>query len=344
MIAIHTKSGHFAPGWVAYCHENDIAFKEVDCFTSDIIQQLRGCTALLWHWPHHDYRAQLFARQLIASVEEMGLLVFPNTATCWHYDDKVGQKYLLEAIDAPLIPTFVFYDRRSALEWIEETTFPKVWKLRGGAGSQNVHLVRSRQAARKIVKRSFGSGWNNSRFHAFRDRIWHFRRDRALGTFLNIGRGAARIVFPRKETVSSVKQSGYVYFQEFVPNNTFDIRIQVIGNRAFGLKRFVRSGDFRASGSGQLEYDPCQLPLECVEIAFDVCGQLNAQSLAFDFVVKSGRYLIVEISYAFPASFYSPCPGYWDSSLNWQAGPITPERFILEDVLHALDGGLSDVG
>ena len=95
MIAIHTSSGNFATEWVAYCKEHRIAFKSVDCFASDIIGKLQGCDALLWHWHYHDFRAALFARQLVASVEQMGLVVFPSTATAWHYDDKVGQKYLL---------------------------------------------------------------------------------------------------------------------------------------------------------------------------------------------------------------------------------------------------------
>ena len=68
-------------------------------------------------------------------------MVFPNFNTAWHFDDKVGQKYLLEAIDAPLVPSYVFYSKEMALKWLEQTQFPKVFKLRGGAGSANVKLV-----------------------------------------------------------------------------------------------------------------------------------------------------------------------------------------------------------
>lgn len=340
MIAIHTKSGSFFAEWLTYCQANNISHKEIDCFASDIIQQLRGCRALLWHWGHNDYRAQLFARQLIAAVEEMGLLVFPSSATCWHYDDKVGQKYLLEAIGAPLIPTYVFYDRESALEWVEQTNFPKVWKLRGGAGSQNVQLVKTPQAARKIIKRSFGSGWKNSRFHPLRDRVWHFRRGRTLTSFLDIGRGVLRAIRPHENNIRSALQRDYVYFQDFVPNNRFDIRVIVIGNRAFAIKRMVRDGDFRASGSGTIVYDQAQIPNECVRIAFDVTAVLRAQSCAFDFVYLEKTWFVIEISYAFTSDAYKSCPGYWDGSLNWYAVPVTPERFMLQDVLMAMETGV----
>ncbi|MCX6252929.1 MAG: hypothetical protein NTV31_00395, partial [Bacteroidia bacterium] len=105
-IAIHNRPGSFSDRWIAYCQGNDIPFKTVNCNSSDIIAQLDGCEGLMWHWSHDDYRARNFARQLIFSIEKMGLKVFPNYNTCWHYDDKVGQKYLLEAINAPLVPSY----------------------------------------------------------------------------------------------------------------------------------------------------------------------------------------------------------------------------------------------
>ncbi len=337
MLAIHTKTGSFPAAWIEYCHQYSIPFKEVDCFSSDIVNQLQGCRALLWHWEHNDYRAMLFARQLIASAEAMGLLVFPGTATSWHYDDKVGQKYLLEAIGAPLIPSHVFYDKKTALNWLESIDLPLVWKLRGGAGAQNVKLVSDRKTARRIIRRSFRQGWKNSRFYAFNERLWQFRRDRSLRAFVNIARGVVRAVIPHQKNRSPQADRNYVYFQEFVPENNFDIRIIVIGKRAFAIKRMVREGDFRASGSGFIIRDIDDIPIKCVRIAFDVTRALKSQSCAFDFVYRDGQWLIIEVSYAFSLQVYVDCPGYWDSDLNWQAGKFSPEEFMIEDVLSELN-------
>lgn len=340
MMAIHSATGAFATEWISYCLERGIPFKKVDCFSTDIIPQLQGCSALLWHWEHHDFEAQLFARQLIASVEEMGIRVFPSTKTSWHYDDKVGQKYLLEACGAPLIPSYIFYDRESALNWITETSFPKVWKLRGGAGAQNVRLLKSPQEARKIVQRAFSRGFKNSRFHPLNDRLWEFRRDKTLKSFLNITRGLIRAAFPHKKYARSPVQQDYVYFQDFIPDNSFDIRVIVIGKRAFAIKRLVRDGDFRASGSGRLIYEPIQIPSECITIAFQVTSRLASQCCAFDFVYDGNDWAIVEISYAFSATAYRKCPGFWDKTLEWRDEAVIPERFILDDMLadlHARD-------
>lgn len=333
MLAIHTGSGSFAAGWIQYCDENNVPFKEVDCFSSDIVDQLQDCRALLWHWQHHDYRAALFARQLIASLETMGLIVFPGTATCWHYDDKVGQKYLLEAVDAPLIASHVFYDEESALEWLNASGVPTVWKLRGGAGSRNVKLVRSLDEARRIVARSFRRGWHTSRLHPLRERLWKFRRAPGLGSFVDIARGVGRTILPHEKYRNQSVDRNYVYFQDFIPGNDHDIRVIVIGERAFAIKRMVRDGDFRASGSGVILHDRDAIPEECIRISLDVTRSIGSQCCAFDFVRSGNEWKIIEISYAFSLAGYLDCPGYWDADLSWHPGAFRPEYFMVEDVL-----------
>jgi len=59
---------------------------------------LKYVDGLLWHWANSETKGQLVAKQIIASVENLGIAVFPSINTCWHYDDKIAQKYLLEAI------------------------------------------------------------------------------------------------------------------------------------------------------------------------------------------------------------------------------------------------------
>jgi len=336
MLAIHTKGESFAAGWVEYCRENRIPFKEVNCFSNDIMSQIDGCIALFWHWGHTDYRANLFVRQLIASVEARGVLVFPGTTTCWHYDDKVGQKYLLEAVGAPMVQSYVFYDRGQAMRWLDQAKFPLVWKLRGGAGSQNVRLVRNLQEARAIVRRSFGRGWRSSRFHALREKFWHFHRRPGLGSFFDIGRGLGRAVIPHPVYREQSIERNYVYFQDFIPENDHDIRVIVIGERAISIKRMTREGDFRASGSGVIIHAKDAIPEDCIRVAFDVTKMIGSQCCAFDFVRDGSDWKIIEISYAFSLAGYIDCPGYWTSDLSWHPARVRPEYFMVEDVVSLL--------
>jgi glutathione synthase/RimK-type ligase-like ATP-grasp enzyme len=338
-IAIHASPGGFSDRWVDYCRDHRIDLRLVDCYASDIIRQLEGCDGLMWHWPHWDYKAAQFARQLTYSLELVGISVFPDARTCWHYDDKVGQKYLLEAIGAPLVPSVVFYDRTTARAWIERADFPKVFKLRRGAASANVFLVPSKRAARRIVRRAFGRGFPAvSRVSLLKDRFWQLRRDRDLKALVGIGKGLARLFVPTELERQTPRDRGYVYFQDFIPGNSYDIRVVVIGPRAIGIKRLVRAKDFRASGSGERLYAKDEIDIACVESAFRVSRDLGAQCMAFDYLLSDGQPLITEVSYAFVRHGFRDFPGYWDESLAWHAGPIYPEWFMIEDFIRRIEG------
>jgi hypothetical protein len=342
MIAIHHRhesfSNNFSNKWIEYCEKENIQYKIVNCYDSDIISHLDDCDGLMWHWAHYDYKAALFARQLTYSLEQIGKFVFPNRPTCWHFDDKVGQKYFLEAIGAPLVPTYVFYDKEQALQWISKTMFPKVFKLSGGAGSENVRLVKNKNYACKLIKTGFSKGFKaKNRINFLKERIWQFKRDRDIGSFLNISKGFARLIIPTETEKKFNPEKNYVYFQDFIPQNDYDIRIIVIGKRAFAIKRMVRKGDFRASGSGNIKYEPSEMPVGCVKIAFEITERIRAQCLAYDFVFSNGKPLITEISYGFARRVYLPCPGYWTEKLEWIAGNFFPEYFMIEDFIHNMN-------
>jgi hypothetical protein len=337
-IAIHHCPGSFSDKWIEYCNEHQIDTKLVNCCDSDIIGQVADCDGLMWHWSHGDFKAAQFARQLIYSLEYMGIKVFPDSRTCWHYDDKVGQKYLLEATRAPLVPSYVFYDKRSALAWIENADLPKVFKLRRGAGSANVFLVKSKSHGKKLIRKAFGKGFSPlNRMSLFKDRIWHLKRDKDLKALFGIGKGLARLFVPTLFEKNTFRDQGYVYFQDFIPDNTFDIRIVVIGKRAFGIKRMVRENDFRASGSGSIRHAKQDIDMSCVKCSFEISQRIGSQCLAFDYVFDKKWPQLTEISYAFLQSGYKDCPGYWDENLCWHEQRFCPEWFMVEDFINLLN-------
>ena len=332
-IAIHKHSKGFGKRWVAYCEENHIPYKIVDCYQSDIIRQLEDCDALMWHFYHNDYRDMLFARQLLWSVQAAGKRVFPDYNTCWHFDDKVGQKYLLEAIGVPLVKSYVFYSKAEALDFIRSTSFPKVFKLRGGACSANVKLVKSASQARGLVHKAFGRGFPVfDRMGYFKERFNKFLNGK--DTLLGALKGLGRLIIPLKDINMIHREKGYVYFQDFIPDNTSDTRIIVIGDKAFAIKRMVRKNDFRASGSGSIVYSKEEIDIRCLKIAFETSAKLQSQCMTYDFVFdQDNTPLIVEISYGFSPSGYVDCPGYWDADLKWHEGEFNPYGWMVELVL-----------
>ncbi len=337
-VAIHHRKGSFSDRWIAYCELQGIPYRVVNCLDSDIMKQLSSSAALLWHWSHGDPRDQLMARNVIMAAEAMGVKVFPSVSTCWHFDDKIAQKYLLEAIGAPLVPTYVFYDLGEALRWIDRASFPKVFKLRKGAGSSNVRLVPSATEARALAERAFSAGFSPVS-HYGQDALKRYRIAKRRGDLLNVVRRIPRVLATIQNNKRMMgREKGYVYFQDFIPGNDFDTRVTVIGNRAFGFTRNVRPSDFRASGSGDIVYDTGRIKQECVEIAFDVTRKVGSQSMAFDFVLAEDKQpMILEVSYCYNPNAVHSCPGHWDGNLNWQEGAMWPQDAILIDFINDID-------
>lgn len=328
-IAIHHTPGTFSNRWIEHCEQFGINYGIVNCHDNDIVDQLRAYDALMWHYYHDNYKDSLLAKQLLFALEQAGKVVFPNFYTNWHFDDKVGQKYLLELFRAPLVPSYVFYDKAEAKQWALQTSYPKVFKIRRGAASSNVRLVKNDRQCMRLIDQAFGNGFGQfDPFQAFEDRTRRFRETKNP---LELLKGLGRFVNPPAFARKAGRDRDYVYFQDYIPNNDFDIRLIVIGNRAYGMKRMVRSGDFRASGSGHFVYD--DIEPDVLRVGFDVTKRLKLQCAAYDFIYHEGKPLIIEVSFGFGIKGSSKCKGYWDSELTWHNGEFNPQGWMVDAVL-----------
>lgn len=335
-IAIHHRKGSFSERWIEYCQQHSIEYKLVNAYQTNIVEQVKGCDAFMWHHHHADYRDALFAKQLIYSLESAGIKCYPNSHTTWHFDDKVGQKYLLESVGAPLVPSYVFYTKQEALAWVEKTQFPKVFKLRGGAGSSNVRLVKTKTQAKKIISKAFGSGFSAyNRFGALKESLVKYLHGK--GTLKEVAKKTLQLFTSTTYGKMHSREKGYVYFQEFIPNNTFDLRVVVIVDKAMGEKRYVRKGDFRASGSGEFEY--VSLPNDVLNVAFNTAKSLKMQSVAFDFIFRDNEPLIVEMSYGFGTHGISHCNGYYTNDLQWHEERPDFCGWMIENMIHNCQNG-----
>lgn len=332
MIAIH-KTGSFAKRWIEYCKANDISYKVVNAYDNDIILQIKNCDAFMWHHDHGKYKDVLAAKKILFALEHAGIKVFPDFHTAWHFDDKVAQKYLLEAIDAPMVPSYVFYDKKEALSWAKKTTYPKVFKLKGGAGSANVKLVRTQSECIKLINKAFGKGFKQFDGKAyFLDTIKKYKS--GTKSLKHVAKAFGRMLISTEYAKNMPPERGYAYFQEFIPNNDSDIRVIIIKDKAFAVKRMVRKNDFRASGSGDKKYNIEEIDLRCIEVSFSINKKIKSQSIAFDFVFdEQNNPLIIEICYGFAVEFYDPCPGYWTEDLQFHKESFIPQAWMVEDII-----------
>lgn len=316
------KSGlGFTQEWIKYCESNGISYKLVDCFESDIIHQLKDCDGFMWQHDLLQTKDNLVAKRLLTALEHSGKICFPSILENWHYDDKLAQKYLLEAIDAPLVPTYIFYDKDEALNWIDNSSFPKVFKLNGGAGSINVKLIKTKKEAYRLASKAFGKGFDPVSKSYFLKESYRKYKTGELN-FLSLGKSIYRYFKPTQAVKGFIdtKQKNYMYFQDYIPGNNFDIRLVVLNkSKAFGLKRYNRKDDFRASGSGDFDFlDESMVSKELVKMIFEVTEKLKMDSVAYDIIFdKDKNPLIIEITYAYASKAYNGCPGYWSRDLIW---------------------------
>jgi glutathione synthase/RimK-type ligase-like ATP-grasp enzyme len=342
MIAIHNSEIGFHPRWINYCKKMNIPFKLVDCYSNSIINDLKECDALIWHFWQTGPKDNLVAKRLLAALQHSGKVVFPDFKTSWHFDDKISQKYLLEALGLPLVKSYFFVDKKDALDWVEKTSFPKVFKLKGGAGSANVSLIKSKSSAKSIIKQAFSSGF--SQFDSFGFLIEGLRKFN-LGKIntLSFLKVIYRSIFPPKFSKLLGKEIYHAYFQDFLANNDSDYRVIVIDAKAFAIKRFVRENDFRASGSGNISYDKQNFSDDLIQKSIAYAEILNMQVVAFDLIKDENlEYKIVEISYGYAIDAYDGCVGYWDKNLNFHEGRFDSCEWMIDLVVKKINANKID--
>jgi hypothetical protein len=310
-----------------------VAVRLLDFRNDKDFMQIDGCDGAMWHWYHVPDDKQVAPRILSAIDHVFHLPIFPDLKTCWHYDEKLSQHYLLDALRVPRVKTWVFWDYDQAVAFLERGQYPLIFKLSVGAGSANVLRFESAHQARQKIDQIFGEGILP----------YTFDESPAPGACAcgqgQDGASARSQPIPSQDHAHWYypKQHNYAYFQEFLANNSHDIRITVIGDRAFGYLRQNREGDFRASGSGRLEYEPEKIPREALEIAFEVSRKCGFQCMAYDFLRDAeGKVRLNELSYGFINRLVHGCPGFWDSRLEFHPGRHWPEEFQVEDFLQSL--------
>ena len=343
-IAIH-DGDCWTSLWLEYCREKQIPHKVVCGYDSDILEQIQETSGFLWHINHWYPVDMLMGRHVLNAAEAMGLKVYPNFSTNWHFDDKVAQKYLFEATSAPAVKSWVFYNKKEALDFAKQCKLPIVAKLRRGAGSYNVRLLKTRSEVRHYIRRMFGKGFSSapSLLADAKNKLAVAASNGGISGIWQRLKKAPRfykVMFAAKKGL--FREKGYVYFQEFIPENSFDVRVSVIGNRAWAYKRLCRKGDFRASGSGMIDYDVSNVPLKVIEASFETANKMNTQSICFDWILcPDGEYRFVEVSFGFVDVLVHRVPGYWDRSLGWHEGNFHPSWCVLEDFLQNEDGNHS---
>ncbi|HET7433506.1 MAG TPA: hypothetical protein VFN10_02205 [Thermoanaerobaculia bacterium] len=247
--------------------------------------------------------------------------------SCWLFDDKIAQTYLLRAANLPTPRTWILWNYEEALEFLRGATYPLVAKLSFGFRGLNVGLLRDRAEAESLAHRVFGEGvfrLHETPLALLRSSLRRFR------DVLRRRAGHAPKPLPDQ-------QRNALLLQEFVAGNDFDTRVNVIGDRAFAWRRENAPNDFRASGANRQKLEPSQIDRAPIRLALRAARTLNMRTAAVDMLLrKEGEPLISEISFFFEPFIVRRCQGHYvlaGEQLQWVDGAVEPETAILDDFL-----------
>jgi glutathione synthase/RimK-type ligase-like ATP-grasp enzyme len=234
-------------------------------------------------------------------------------------------------MDVPHVPTYIFYDKHKALDWVKTAEFPKVFKLSKGAGSANVRLVKTKNEAEKLINIAFGKGFKTITYVSTSGKRKITKAKSLQDLITNLKKIPGYLLKVLKNNSLFGNQKGYIYFQNFIEGNDSDTRIVVIGNKSCSIVRNCPPCDFRASGSGIKDYTPEKVDKRCVEIALNFSKKNGFQSMAYDFIYKEGEPVLIEMSYCFETKVY---PGYYDEKLEWHKEKTEVYKEMIDNLIN----------
>lgn len=297
---------------------------EVDARADTIMESLEGCDAFMWRFAGSHLTP--YARRLMQAISQSRkIALFPGEEFLWHIGDKISGQKLMEACGIPTPKTWFYFDKKEACSFLEEAYYPLVFKLNGGGKSVNVCLLENKRQAEFMVDVMFSHGVHE---------IWQAKGSWSRILTRNI-KDALEAWAKRKALPP--RHQGYCIFQEYIPGNNFDLRFQIIGRKVIAFKRHNRPNDFRASGSGLVDYNPKEVTGELVKEIYGFSKKMKMPFVSLDVIFNNSDPLVLEANYNYVAAVPNRCPGYWtlrDKDFEWTKTPPHAERFTFEEFVH----------
>ena len=337
IVGIHTDLSNNFCKWLKrfelILKENNIQTLRLDINQPDFWEVVKTLDLFIFRFQNIDSHHQV-ARSILPVIEhELKIPVYPNHKTWWAFDDKIREWFLLNAAGFPMIKCWVFFTKIEALRWLKTAKLPVLFKLKEGAGSRDVILVKNKRQAKQLIGRMFYKGMLSADIkHGTKARQ---KSDNFVRRMKNFAKKIIGWYTKNYDPRFWQIQKNYVYFQKFMSNNDFDTRITILGDRAIAFIRFNRENDFRSSGSGLIEYDQSKIDRRFIKLAFEITSYFNFQVMTYDFLLdEKNNPKICEIGYTFLDEAVYNVPGYYNKNLEFFPGHHWPQEFILQDLLN----------
>ena len=322
--------------WINYCKLHNLDFEVVNPYEIGVINYLIKFDVILWHFSNYSHTDMLMARNVLFTMENFGKKVFPSVRDSWHFDDKLAETYLLESIKAPIPKSYYYYNLEAVQRLIKQKDleFPIIAKLRNGSGSHNVKLLNNESELSSYSKKMFSSGLDSAPGILYKTSA-NLKSSRDLKTIIKRAKRIPEFLRSLSNAKKFKRERGYVFLQEFIPNDGFDLKVVVVGDKLSFIGRNILKGEFRASGGGSLFYDKERISKNIINSAFNTSDKLGFRCMGYDYVVDqiSLEGKIIEISYGFSHQALLNANGYFDRDGIWHNEPLNAPQEILKNLV-----------
>ncbi len=244
------------------CIEEEISYQVIDITKDNWLEAIQqaNCHGLVgqpiaWNrvWK------QLYEDRLYVIEEILKFPIIPSFKETWFYESKRRSCDWLKAHQLPHPQTYVFYDRSEAQEFLDQCTYPIVFKSDLGAGSKGVQVCRDQRTAIALMEQCFKGGFRTPNTD-LRDKQW-----------------------------------GYVLFQTYLEDAS-EWRLVRVGD-SFFCRIKGKVGDYH-SGSGKMSWGtpPPELLNDFKKLTDD--HQFHSMNIDY-FEDKHGNYYINELHTVF---------------------------------------------
>lgn len=224
---------------------------------------------------HQQLKYKKYIEDILYLLNENNTLI-PGYSSVLGHENKGFQELQRKNLKLDTLKSYIISDTRE-LEKIN-ITYPIVIKRPNSCSSAGVYLAHNKKELYNII---------NKKFLKKDCDFYKLKVKKILKSFL------------KKSTLNwtSSKIQDYRYdrfiLQQFIPGLDGDYKILVYGNKYYGLKRGVKKGDFKASGSGIHDYEQ-DIPEEVLNFAKSCFEKLDIPFAGFDIAIDKNKdcYLI----------------------------------------------------
>jgi hypothetical protein len=262
----------------------------------------------------HELRYRAYIEDMILGLSLVGAHLLPSFPFFRAHHNKVFMEVLrrISRIDEANTLETQMYGTFEDFTKVASFNYPVVLKPGSGAGSSGVQLLKDSKQAKKCVK----------------DISW-------CGDYLWIIKEIIKRLIRKNYQPYSLYRRKFI-IQKFIPDLAYDYKVLIYGRRVFIVRRDVRENDFRASGSGKLNW-PKDASEQLLNFAWQLFEAFDVPHASFDIAETESAYHLIEAQFVDfgPATLERSDHHWLRNTTGWERfeGQVELERTFVEGVI-----------